>query len=225
MQQVHSEGAKIVLFGSFNPSIFQPHWLGQLELIRKAEAENCTIAIIQDQVADFKTEWFRMQVLLNRFLVETLDATHYEPVKDLVAGIFRYLPHTPLTKLVIGRYFHYEMKNVEAWHEVGHALAPKKIWAHFMEKPGLRSTLIEGKRKGVESGTLLVSTQPSTVVENGVFVEVLEEHAAITTSVPVNAEWINAVLVKEWSSMMSYAEELGSNLLDRISDNAKLEEA
>lgn len=93
----------IGMVGSFNPSIFQPRWLDSVGLIRSKESETATIAMINSQVADFQTEWFRMLVFQNRFELQSLDATYYGPVVDLASGIFRLLSHTPVSRLWIAR--------------------------------------------------------------------------------------------------------------------------
>lgn len=67
MQTPEIDAASVVMVGSFNPAIFQPLWLGAQKLIRSDEAENAKITTIQAELADFRTEWFQMQVLQNRF--------------------------------------------------------------------------------------------------------------------------------------------------------------
>src|ERR1700735_4210479 len=132
------EGALITLIGSFNPAIFQPRWLGSLNLIRPEEAEKAQIATIQAEIADFKTDWFHLQVLQKRLVLQSLDPTHLEPLRDLAVGIFTILPHTPVEILGMARIFHYKMPSPEAWHNVGNQLAPKDPWNSILDTPGLR---------------------------------------------------------------------------------------
>ena len=220
MQPIEREGASIMMVGSFNPSIFQPHWLATKGLIRTEEAEAATIAIIQEQVADFKTEWFQMQVLQNRFLIHTLDATHYSPVRDLAAGIFSLLSHTPISRIVIGRAFHFKMESTDDWHRVGNALAPKEFWNPLIDLAGLRSMTIQGRRKGVDDGLLFVKTEPSVPVKDGVFIEVTEEHK-LSEGDEANAEWVPVRLNKHWDAMMEYAEDVARGLLREVHKHAR----
>jgi|SRR5580704_8366016 hypothetical protein len=216
MLSIENEGASIVILGSFNPSIFQPRWLASLDLIRPEEAEIATIAIIREEVADFTTKWFRLQVLQNRFLLQLLDATHFGPIRDLAAGIFRLLPHTPATRLGLARWFHFPMDSVEAWHDVGHRLAPKQWWNPYMEVAGLRSMTIQGKRPNSE-GTLFVKIEPSIIIQPGVFIEVTEEFSAAETSGGVaSATWVPGRLDKDWEAIMKYAEDVSKNLLTAV---------
>jgi hypothetical protein len=219
MRSIEQEGAWVVTVGSFNPSIFQPHWLGARQLIRTQEAENATIAIIQEQVADFKTDWFRMQVLQNRFLLQTLDASHYGPIRDLAAGIFDLLPHTPVKSLRMGRWFHYKMESTDAWHKVGNTLAPKEFWNPLVDVPGMRALTMQARRKGIENGTLLVKIEPSVIVAEGVYIEVNEEHKPSDPENP-NAEWVPPLLAKHWDAIMKYSEDLARDLLERVDKNA-----
>ncbi|HME08770.1 MAG TPA: hypothetical protein VKG25_17060, partial [Bryobacteraceae bacterium] len=213
MRAVEKEGASIFLAGSFNPAIFQPHWLGSQGLIRPEEAENAAIGIIGSQVADFQTDWFRMQVLQNRFTVQCLDATYYGPIKDLVAGIFSLLRHTPVSRLGMSRYFHFQMDSLEIWHEVGHELAPKEIWRPLIQAPGLRSMTIEGRRSEMEDGTVFVKVEPSSLVQPGVFVEVIEDFVRFSEDEDQDAQWVPGRIGKQWDAVLKYAEDVAQGLL------------
>lgn len=219
MQQIEQEGAAIAMFGSFNPSIFQPSWLSMNGLIRPKEAEAAIIAIIQEQVADFRTDWFRMQVLQNRFVIHTLDATHYSPIRDLAAGIFSLLAHTPVDRIAMGRSFHFKMGSTDDWHKFGHTLAPKDCWSPLIDRPGLRSMTMEGKRRGVDEGTLFVKTEPSVIVREGVFIDVTEEHK-IGDGREANAEWVPARLNKHWDGLMEYSEDVARGLIGEVDKHA-----
>ena len=119
------EAAIMVMVGAFNPTIFQPRWLGAQQLIRPEEAEHAKIVTIQPEVADFSTEWFQMQVLQNRFTLNTTDPGHYSALRDLAIAICTLLPHTPVSAIGINRAFHFQMPSNKAWHGIGDLLAPK----------------------------------------------------------------------------------------------------
>jgi hypothetical protein len=175
MQAPEIESAVIVMIGSFNPTIFQPRWLGARQLIRPEEADHAKITTIQSEVADFSTEWFEMQVLQNRFQVASTDPTHYAPLRDLSMGIFAILPHTPVKRLGLNRNFHFAIPSIDEWHEIGNLLAPKEPWNGIMEIPGLRSMLMQGRRKQAGGGTLHIKIEPSVKVNPGLYVEINEE--------------------------------------------------
>jgi hypothetical protein len=204
-----NEEASIVMVGSFNPAIFQPRWLGALDLIRKKEAENAEIAIIQAEIADFKTEWFHLQALQNRFQISCDDPTEYAPLRDLVASIFTTLPHTPVSLLGINRSFHFRMPSDESWHEIGHKLTPKPIWSEVLDSPGMRSVWIEGKRKDGRPGIARVRAEPSSrVMPHGLFLEVNDEFKAPEDRIAEGAQWVVERLKEEWDAAMVYAEKI-----------------
>ncbi len=197
-----SELVSIVMLGSFNPAIFQPHWLGAHHLIRPEEAENAKIRVIQAEVADFSTDWFKLQVLQNRFQLVSEDPRQYGPLRDLSAGIFAILSHTPIKALGMNRSFHFSMPSVETWHQIGHQLAPKEHWNEIMETPGLRSMLIQGHRKQPGHGLLHIKVEPSTQVKPGLFVEVNEEFRTSDDSEPEGAAWVCGRLSEHWDEVL-----------------------
>ena len=206
----------IVMIGAFNPSIFQPRWLGAQQLIRPEEADNAKITTIQAELTDFSTEWFQMQVLQKRFQVASEDPRQYEPLRDLVAGMFTILPHTPVNALGVNRSFHFEIPSVEIWHRIGHLLAPKENWNAIMEGPGLRSLLMEGRRKQVNAGTLHIKVEPSVKIKPGLFIEINEEFRAPAEQEADGARWVPSRLVEHWDGIMKYSEGVAEHLMGLV---------
>jgi hypothetical protein len=216
MRAPEAEGAAIVMVGSFNPAIFQPRWLGSLNLIRPEEAESAKITTIQPELADFTTEWFQLQVVQNRLLLQSLDPTHFGPLRDLVIGMFALLPHTPIKRFGINRMFHYGMASAESWHGVGHQLAPKDFWNTIMDEPGLLTMTIQGRRKQESNGILRVKIEPSVQISQGVYIEVNEEFKAPGDGQPEGAQWVPDCLTQNWDAMMKFAEGAAQNLLSFV---------
>lgn len=216
MPTAETEGATVVLLGSFNPAIFQPQWLASQQLLPKQEADHADIKVIQAEVTDFSTDWFQLQVLTNRFLVTSGDPRQYSPLRDLAAGIFAILSHTPTTLLGISRGLHFRMPSAEKWHALGHVLAPKESWLPIVHRPGLRSMLMEGKRQPESNATLYVKCEPSVKVEYGIFIEVHEEHKppAVDT---LGSEWVQECLNRNWDDMITFAESAAAHILDLVS--------
>jgi hypothetical protein len=216
MKAPEIDASTIVMLGSFNPTIFQPRWLGAQQLIRTEEAENAKIATIQNELADFKTEWFHLQVLQNRFQIVCTDPRQYGPLRDLVAGMFAILPHTPVTALGINRNFHFEMSSVDVWHAIGHLLAPKEFWSPILEEPGLRSMQIQGRRKEANGGVVLVKVEPSVPIKHGLFVEVNEEFKPSGEAEVEGAGWVPERLATHWDSILEFSEFVANHLLSLI---------
>jgi len=222
MKTPEIDAATIVMLGSFNPTIFQPRWLGAQHLIRAEEAENADIATIQTELADFKTEWFHLQVLQNRFQIVCLDPRQYGPLRDLVAGMFTILPHTPVTALGMNRTFHFEMSSVDLWHALGHLLAPKEFWNPILEAPGLRSMQIQGRRKEIDGGVVLIKVEPSVRIPHGLFVEVNEEFKPLDKekSGSEGANWVPQRLAAHWDAILEFSESAASHLLGLVKIDA-----
>ena len=203
------------MVGSFNPAIFQPRWLGSQQLIRPEEAEKAKTTLIQSDVADITTEWFQLQVLQNRFTLATADPRQYGPLRDLAAGLFVILPHTPVTLLGLNRHFHFKMSTPEAWHGIGHRLAPKETWNSIMDQPGLRSMVMQGRRKGGTGGTLHIKVEPSSKVPNAVFIEFNEEFKAPANE-SIGAQWVPEILAAHWDGSIDFSETATEEMLKLV---------
>src|SRR5579859_3402300 len=206
MRAPEIEGASIVMIGSFNPAIFQPRWLGAQHLIRPEEADSAKITIIQAEVADFSTEWFQLQALQNRFQIVSADPRQYAPLRDLAGALFAILPHTPVTTLGLTRTFHFQMPSINLWHGIGHLLAPKEPWNSIMEGPGLRTMLMQGRRKQADGGVLRIKVEPSLKVEHGLYVEVNEEFKAPGDGESEGARWVPERLAEHWDDILKFSE-------------------
>ena len=99
--------ASVVLAGSFNPTIFQPQWFVRQNLLPAEECEKAEIKIIAPQVCEFHTERFVIQVTTERFAVLSKPDANPAPIRDLVAGTFFTLEHTPLKALGLNRDMHF----------------------------------------------------------------------------------------------------------------------
>jgi hypothetical protein len=221
IRQPELEGASFVAIGSFNPTIFQPRWLGAQQLIRPEEAENAKITVIQAEIADFSTGWFQLQVLQNRLQLASQDPRQYGPLRDLASALFVLLPHTPVKLVGVTRTFHFKMPSIEAWHTVGHVLAPKEVWNELLVQPGLRAIVVQGARKDAPSGGRVhVKIEPSTKVELGLYVEVNEEFQAPTnddSALVDGSNWVSNRLTEHWEPIIRFAETVADRFL-RISN-------
>ena len=209
------EGASIVLLGSFNPSIFQPRWLGAQGLLRAEEAENAKIAVVKNDIADFSTGWLHVQVLQDRLMMQTEDPRQFLPLRDFAVGILNLLPHTPTHALGLNKFAHYKMDSVEAWHAIGDALAPKQPWKGIMaSRPGLLSILIGGRREDSSTSVLRVKVEPSppAKLQYGVYIDINEEYRAPSDAVP-GTTWAIEHIEAQWEDVLKYAESASSHIL------------
>jgi hypothetical protein len=175
--EVATYGMNIVLRGGFNPAIFQPAWFSAETILPRGEADAAKVDIISLQLTSFSTEWLLVQVTEDRFSARTQLAHMELSLRDFVLATFRLLRHTPINVMGINRDAHYNMGSTEAWHKIGHTLAPKEKWQGLLVEPGTRSLTIEGQRPDKYRGFVRVRIEPSNVVvENGLFVEINDHY-------------------------------------------------
>jgi hypothetical protein len=199
------EAASFVMIGSFNPLIFQPRWLATQGLIRQEEADSAKPLIIQQEIAHFSAEWFELQVLADRFTLVARDAEHLEPARDLVLGLMRILPHTPVSVLGLNKLTHTKMPSEDIWHKLGHLLAPKDHWDGIVARPGMRILQIQGSRPDLEGPILRIKVEPSLkVTPHGVYIEVNQEHKSEVEN-PQGCEWALSCIQEHWDSFLRYA--------------------
>lgn len=207
------QGASIVALGSFNPAIFQPLWFSGNGLIRKEEADNAEVKIIHNKVTIFTSEWFSLQVTGDRYVIETEDPTKYHPLRDFVLGTFKILEHTPIRAFGFNRYQHFRMTSEEEWHAFGDHYAPKKSWCAILDKPGMRSLVIEGTREGATANLIQIRIAPSRKVHPGVSIYINEHY-----EIPKDTNTMDAIslflekLQSSWDDFVAYWEHVSEHL-------------
>jgi hypothetical protein len=73
-------------------------------------------------------------------------------------------------RLGINREAHYRMFDEVSWHKLGHTIVPPEHW-EFLDTPGMRSVIIQGKRPDSYNGFVWLRVEPSVTIEHGVFIQ------------------------------------------------------
>jgi hypothetical protein len=210
------QGVSIVALGNFNPAIFQPLWFSLHNLIRDDEASGAEVKVIHNEVTIFSTNWFSLQVTDGRFSVETQDPTMYQPIRDLALGTFQILEHTPVRAFGFNRDQHFKIVSADDWHAFGDYFAPKKAWSEILEKPGLRTLTIQGKREGCSADMILLRVEPSPKVPQGIFITVNEHYEVgdgSSTKPGDSMRTFLAMLQGAWDGFLTYCDESARYLL------------
>ncbi len=208
------EGATIVLIGSFNPKIFQPAWFAAEDLIRKEEAETASIEVIHHKVTSFSTDWFSLQVTDGRFTASTAQSPSYNPLQDLVLSTFRLLRHTPIHMMGLNWNFHFLMASEDAWHALGHRLAPQEPWNNILENPGMRSLTMEMVRPDAFGGYIRVRVEPSVRIHPGVFIHVNDHYQVKDPEASQGCDEIIDILDSEWSKSLERSSKMSLSLME-----------
>ena len=160
--------------GSFNPAIFQPMWFAVQGLVSEKEAEDCRDATIHPELAFFRMSWLQLQVVPDRLVASTTKDSESGTLRDVVAGAFTALKHTPILKLGINLEQHFKMPNEDVWNAFGHRIAPKEVWNQVMKNPGLQAMTILDKESRSEDlpGLVRVNVEASARVKFGIYIRV-----------------------------------------------------
>lgn len=210
------EGVSIVLVGSLNPAIFQPAWFAREKLIPQVEADTADVKVISPQVSVFSIGWLNLEITLDRFTASTSQMQHLEPLRDLIGGTFTLLRHTPLKHLGINRMAHFRSAGEEAWHKIGHRLAPKGPWAGLLEKPGMRRVSMLGQRSDGYRGDITATIEPSFVLKQpsfGVYIEVDDHYDVSDEEKGNDCERVLGILKNCWAPSLDRASKIMQQLM------------
>ncbi len=208
------QGMNLVLLGDFNPKIFQPAWFVAQNLIGENEAESVEINVISADIVIFTMDWLRLQVSRERFQLSTTQEPYYEMMRDVLIGTFTILEHTPVHSMGVNIDYHYRMPSIEAWHGLGHKLAPKEPWAGILSKPGLTNLTMQGKRDNDYSGNVNVGVAPSVKVRPGVCINVNDHYEVDSPKESLGSNEMLSVLKDIWPTSVQNASSISQKLLE-----------
>jgi hypothetical protein len=206
-----------VFIGNFNPKIFQPSWFASEGLIGRQEGEGAKVEVIHPDITIFSLEWAKVQVLRERFSVETKQQPYDEALRDLAFGTFKILKHTPLSKMGINMFMHFRIDSIEKWHEIGDKLTPKSIWEGVLHKPGMKSlTMEESIRRDGYKGYIHMKIEPSAKVEPGLFFGINDHVEVKDPGTAMGSDEIICILKEIWPESHRRSEAMIYNLLERV---------
>ena len=217
-------GVSVVLVGKFNPAIFTPAWFALHEILPSAVATNAKLQVAHEQMTAFSTDWLQLQVLTNRFSVETLQAP-YIRLRDIVARVFReYLNHTPLNALGINRNVHFQAPSLNARDHIGRTLAPVEPWGECGrnlrldgEHGGMTSLkMTQGAPENRPAGDVInITIEPSTKVGQGrlgVYVGV-NDHYTIGDTEPGSARRLMELLDANFEKSLKRSDDIVNHIM------------
>jgi hypothetical protein len=218
--------SSIVAAGDFNPAIFSPDWLERNKLIGEGDA---TVAregsqgrqlLVSHQVSTFESEWFALQVVENQLSLTSKGVLSLA-FKDLAAGIFQLVSHTPVTAVGLNFVGQYKFASEENYHKVGDVLAPKGIWSTLYpdECAGLEQITIRFKRgtrdKPEETkDEKRITLQPSRNIKYGVSLSLNDHHdVTVGEGELTPAERVAIIVDEQWEPVWRNAVDVFDKLL------------
>jgi hypothetical protein len=206
-------GSAIVLVGSFNPAIFQPAWFAKLGLLSEETTKKAEVKIITPQVCHFETDEFVLQVVDQRFLVQSKMSADPAPLSDLVSGTFFILEHTPVTAMGLNRQMHVDLQSEEAWHRFGDRLVPKDGWKSVLDgRPGMVGVAVQSPMKDFPNALFTMRIEPSQRLKHGAYFDTNENYSAQADE-PEPLKRLMQILKTRWEKVEPYATNVAEHIL------------
>lgn len=122
--------AQIVLIGTFEPRLFRPASMSEHALLGAREAEAAEVRVMEDGLIDFSTEWCRVFVTPERFIV-TSQAAPWIRLSDLCLKLFNeVVTGVSMNFMGINRTVQFEA-GAKARDKLGRELAPRSVWGEW----------------------------------------------------------------------------------------------
>lgn len=207
------DAAALVFVGSFNPSLYQPKWLGSTELLRAADVADAQHLIILPDLCSFKVgDWLSFEATTDRLQVSTDKIEHALLLRDFGVNLFRILEHTPLRSIGINRAMHWRLLTAEARDVLGKRLASPAEWPSSIVDPLMISLTMKTKRPASD-GVLNITVEPSAVLEQpfGVFVR-MNEHFDAQADEGATM-FVDRVIGKQFEASFPFAREVSEQIL------------
>ena len=206
------DAASIVILGSFNPAIFHPIWFKANGLIKREEADKAKLEITNPMISIFQVEWFRLQVEIQRFLIQTESETHFELLSDLVIGTFSLLEHTPVSAMGLNRMMHFKMDSEESWNALGDKIAPKDVWQGVLQEPGLLSLVMQGPKQRPNQraeNVINVRIESSPRITPGIYIDV-NNHFEIKDN---DLQKVLKILKESWRDVLTNSRKIADQII------------
>lgn len=179
------EQINIVLLGKFNPAIFQPLWLSQVNLIGKDKGNTANIEVLSNSYTKFSIDsQFILETTQERFQITGL-SLYPELIKDFVISCFgEVLKETPIHAIGINWSNHFDVGSFETRDKIGNLLAPKTAWGRWGEEMENSSKLLRGGMMTIsmkqisqvepDDEYVVAKVEPSPILpnESGIYVDV-----------------------------------------------------
>jgi hypothetical protein len=203
--------AAIVILGSFNPALFHPFWFNAKGLIKPEEAEASKIEVTHPTLSVFSMDWCKVQVELERFIIQATNPFHFDQILDLVLGTFTLLESVPVKALGMNRMMHFKVESREKMDAFGDMIAPKEIWKNFMKDPGLSHLIMVDPRDKAKESTQ-ITIQRSNRLELGIFIAINDHHDIDNNKI----DDMLTILKNSWQISLSKGEEKAQLLLNKV---------
>lgn len=209
---LQNRGSTIVVIGAFAPAMFHPSWfaryhlLGEKEVAVAAESKNL---LVSTDISLFKVAGFDFDIKANRIQIGTTQESLFGATRDLMCGVLEVIDGVRIEQIGMNWTAHYSTPSRSAWHAAGDKLVPKTFWSSVWPKHvGMSNLTLQLERVDEEKGSVNVAFQPSSVVENGVFVSVNDHYDLKNTGKELYSSEAANYIRSRWDQSKAMAEKL-----------------
>jgi len=218
-EYLHSKSMTLVFLGDFNPILFQPLWFAEKKLIMEGEAQQADIEILHPNLTKFKLDWVEFEINPGRLEMKISKEPFFEPARDLIVGIFKYLKGTPIRSLGINHTKNFSVPTREMYYDFGNKLVPLALWSNFMDDPRVNIVeILEKPRKDKLPGMIRVRitpTLPHLNIQFGVSMNVNDHYQLEEGRKDREGEILNT-LVMQWDYSKTRSDEIVDSLLEKL---------
>jgi len=181
---LETESFGIVLLGNFNPSIVQPFWLSNKELIREEEAESASIDVIHNDLSRFSLQdWLEIEFQEERSYFICKASPYFQLTADLVIEIFRILAETPFKSVGLNFSYELKLKSAEEFLEFGKKLSALDLWSESLDNPKLlQIDVMQAERTDDLKGHKRIRVSSSELIQDYGVNILFNDHFKIKTS-------------------------------------------
>ncbi len=211
----------VVLIGNFNPAIFHPSWFSANGLIGQQEADKAQTRMVHPDVAIFTINWLEVNVVRQKFQIATSQEAYFEPLRDLVLGIFELLSHTPLRQMGVNMNFHFGLESDRKLRLLCNRFAPEKNRQSVLPNTGMASLVVRSYREDKFPGFVGVKIEPSGIVRPGIYIEV-NDHYDLTNvnKVSLSSPTVSDILTNSWNKSLIRSRTIADSITVLGDENA-----
>lgn len=206
--------ATLVLVGPVNPAMFHPEWFKYNNLLKASEADAAEVRVVSQNISVFRTDWLEVDVRPERIQLRTQQEPYFPVLRDLAVGCLNCMPRVPFLQVGFNWESAYQLPNSEAYHKLGHTLAPKDPWGTDLKSPGMLAVAIQTERIDSYQGTKNYGVRPDLErSESYEVVITVNDHVTFEEDKPNTPALVLECIENYWEESWSSFEGVASHLI------------
>ena len=212
---IKSSSISFVGIGHFSPPQFSPYWLQSENLIRNENVDKKKVFIAPD-ISHFSIPGITFRVYPESLEIATDDARYFQPIKDLVMGIFSILDRTPIYRFGVNHGYHFQVESEADLNKLRDSLSPKKFWEKNLESVLLKELTIQAKNKysSEEGDNAKVTVARSNKVRHGVYVHINNHFEVIQKNSFDQTNYLVETIKSHWLEMEKGSKEILKGIME-----------